>query len=129
MITRKRATYKGFSTQTAVGDMRKGFFTADYETVKRDLLNFIYTIPGERVMMPEFGTRIPLLAFEPLDTNTLKVVREDLTKAVNYDPRLRLKALSVNAVPDNNAIIAFVDVDYVDLGTTETIKLEFPVGA
>ncbi len=128
MTTRKRATYKGFSTQTALGDLRKGFFTADYDTVKRDLLNFIYTIPGERVMMPAFGTRIPLLAFEPLDTNTLKIVKEDLAKAVNYDPRLRLKTISVNAVPENNAILAFVDVDYVDLGTSETIKLDIPVG-
>jgi phage baseplate assembly protein W len=98
------------------------------KAITEDLLNHIYTAPGERVMMPTFGTRIPLLAFEPLDETTLGIVETDLRKVFNYDPRVKLLNLAVQALPDNNAIVAWADLQYVELGTTETLKLEFPVG-
>lgn len=93
--------------------------------VKQDLLNHIYTIKGERPHLPDFGTRIPLIAFEPLDQKTLKVVEEDLRAVIDYDPRVRLMDMVVSALPDNNAIVAFVDLLYVELDVQETLKLEF----
>ncbi len=125
----ERSIYRGFSTFNHLNDPSAGFALSDVELVKRDLLNFIYTIPGERVMLPEFGTRIPLLAFEPLDPTTLSIIEEDLRRAVEYDPRLRLIDLSVQALPDSNTIFALLDVEYVRLNVTETIRLEFPTGA
>jgi phage baseplate assembly protein W len=124
--TLQRVLYRGFST---AADSAKSFKTADFETVKRDLLNHIWTIPGERVMQPDFGTRIPLLAFEPLDEVTLKIVEDDLKKVFSYDPRVELIDLAVVALPDNNAIGAFADLRYIELNTTETLKLEFPTGS
>lgn len=121
--------YRGFSTANYLFDKKKGFSLTDQELVKQDLLNFIYTIPGERVHQSKIGTRIPLLAFEPLDEKTIAIVREDLRKAVEYDPRLRLIDMSVNAIPDQNMIAAFVDLEYVELNITETIKLEFQTKA
>ncbi len=124
----KLPLYRGFSTANYLLDKKRGFSLTNQELVKQDLLNHIYTIPGERVHQPEFGTRIPMLAFEPLDNATLSIVREDLTKAITYDPRLRLVDMVVNAVPDQNMIIAFVDVEYVQLNITETLKLDFKTG-
>lgn len=124
----KLPLYRGFSTANYLLDKKRGFSLTNQELVKQDLLNHIYTIPGERVHQPEFGTRIPMLAFEPLDNATLSIVREDLTKAIAYDPRLRLVDMVVNAVPDQNMIIAFVDVEYVQLNVTETLKLDFKTG-
>ena len=124
-----RAIYRGFSTRTHLAKRGKTFSTADFETVKEDLLNHIYTIPGERVGMPTFGTRIPLLAFEPLDENTLEIIREDLTTVFNYDPRVRLKDIALLPMPDNNTIVALVDIEYIVLMTSETMRLEFEVGS
>jgi phage baseplate assembly protein W len=120
--------YRGFSTANYLLNKKSGFMLTNQELVKQDLLNYIYTIPGERVHQPEFGTLIPMLAFEPLDANTLGIVREELTKAINYDPRLKLVDMVVNAVPDQNMIVAFVDVQYVELDVTETLKLNFKTG-
>jgi phage baseplate assembly protein W len=121
--------YRGFSTADFFTGGRKTFMLTEQELVKRDLMNHIYTIPGERVHLPNFGTRIPLLAFEPLDEKLIQIVREDLTKVIEYDPRVQLVAMSVNAVPDNNLIMAFVDLRYLELDVTETLKLEFGVGS
>ncbi len=118
--------YRGFSTVDFLTN--RSMMLTGVELVNRDLLNHIYTVPGERVHLPTFGTRIPLLAFEPLDQKTLSIVREDLTKVIEYDPRVQLIDMAVTAMPDNNAIAAFVDLRYIELAVTETLHLEFPVG-
>lgn len=123
-----RSVYRGFSTEMALQTKGMTFSTSNVETVKRDLLNHIWTIPGERVMLPKFGTRIPLLAFEPLDSSTLLIVKEDLKMVFEYDPRVRLLELAVLPLPDNNAILALADIEYIELDVKETLRLEFPVG-
>lgn len=123
-----RALYRGFSTANHRKDPTKGFLTVNVETIKQDLLNHIYTVPGERVMLPSFGTRITEMAFEPLDQSTIRIIEEDLRKVVNYDPRVELIDIAVVALPNNNAVVAYVDLRYLQLNVTETLKLEFPVG-
>lgn len=118
--------YRGFSTANYLTN--KTMLLTNQELVKRDLLNHIYTIPGERPHLPNFGTRIPLLVFEPLDQQTIDIVKTDLKKVIEYDPRVRLIDMVVNAVPDTNMIAAFVDLLYVELDVTETLHLEFGVG-
>ena len=118
--------YNGFSTFGA----KRGFKLTGKELVNRDLLNHIYTLRGERVMMPGFGTRIPLMAFEPLDELTLAAVEEDLRAVADYDKRVQLLGIQVAALPNNNGIVAFMDLKYVELGgTVEQLRLEFPTGA
>jgi len=119
--------YVGFST---FGKDSKSFQLHGKELIVRDLLNHIYTLKGERVMLPDFGTRIPLMAFEPLDQLTLAAVEEDLRAVIEYDPRVELMDIAVLALPDNNAIVALLDLSYVELGgPVETLRLEFPVGS
>lgn len=119
----KKALYRGFST--AEFQKTRSFGLTNQELVKRDLLNYIYTIPGERPHMPDFGTRIPLLTFELLDDITLNIIREDLKKAIAADPRLELIDLVVLAMPDSNSVVAALDVRYLELNVSETIRLDF----
>lgn len=113
--------YIGFSTF----GVKKGFRLTGKDLVNRDLLNHIYTCRGERTHLPGFGTRIPLIAFEPLDQQTLTAVEEDLRAVVEYDPRVELLDLAVMALPDNNTIVALMDLRYIELGEVETLRLEF----
>ena len=117
--------YLGFSTFGS----KRSFQLTGKDLILRDLLNHIYTLRGERVMMPGFGTRIPLMAFEPLDQQTLTAVEEDLKDVVGYDARVKLLDLAVMAMPDHNAIVAFLDLEFVQLGLTETLRLEFPTAS
>ena len=116
--------YRGFSTRD--WQDRQTFGMRDLELVKRDLLNHIYTIKGERVMMPNFGTRIPILAFEPNDEATRSMVEEDLRTVFNYDPRVQLLSLAVNSLPDNNAIVAIADLLYVEFQVRDELRIEVP---
>ena len=114
--------YNGFSS--AQWPTARTFGVKDIELVKRDLMNHIYTTKGERVMMPNFGTRIPMMAFEPNDEVTRKIIETDLTEVFNYDPRVRLINLNVLTLPSNNAIIALADLLYVEFNVQDVLNIE-----
>lgn len=125
-MTKRFPIYRGFST--TVFTSKKRFLQTNQEAVTQDILNEINTAIGERPMMPSFGTRIPLLAFEPLDENTVNIVETDLRRVIKNEPRVVLNDLAVLPFPDNNSIVAMVDLTYIELGQTETLRLEFPLG-
>lgn len=114
--------YRGFSSND--WGKRKTFGLTNIDLVKRDLLNHIFTVKGERVMMPAFGTRIPLLAFEPNDEKTIAIIREDLTEVFKYDPRVELVNLNIVSLPDNNAIVALADLFYVEFNVRDVLNIE-----
>lgn len=118
----EKVIYKGFST--ANWTKNKTFVLTNIDLVKQDLLNHIYTLKGERVMMPAFGTRIPMLTFEPNDQQTLAIIEEDLRQVFEYDPRVKLIDLNVLSLPDNNAIIALADLLYVEFNVRDVLRIE-----
>jgi phage baseplate assembly protein W len=118
------AIYKGFST--ADWGNRRTFKLTNLELVKRDLLNHIFTLKGERLYMPNFGTRIPLLAFEPNDEQTRAIVETDLREVFDYDPRVKLLDLAVTSLPNNNAILALADLFYVEFQVRDVLRIEVP---
>ncbi len=113
--------YRGFSTYKY--QKQHKFILTDVELVKMDLLNYIYTKKGERVMMPNFGTRIPMLAFEPLDQITLDILEEDLRAAVNFDPRIKLVNLMIIPSYDQNYVVANLSVRYIELNIVGNIDI------
>lgn len=118
------AIYKGFSTVNWISN--KTVALTNIDLVKQDLLNHIWTIKGERVMMPNFGTRIPVIPFEQNDDITRQIITDDLTAVFNYDPRVKLLSLNIMSLPSNNAIIAIADLLYVEFNVTSTLHIEIP---
>lgn len=116
------AIYKGFSTANWMAN--KSLVVSDIEAIKLDLQNHIFTRLGERVMQPGFGTRIPDQAFEPNDEETIKIIRDDITNVIAYDPRLTLLSLTMLPLPDNNAIIALAYVRYVEFNVDGELRID-----
>ena len=120
------ATYKGFSTKKWRSNS-SNFLLTDIELVKQDLMNHIFTEKGSRVMMPNWGTRIPSLTFEQNDEYTRNIVEEDITAVIKADPRVKLLSLKVYSLSSNNAIIATVVLEYVEFNVTENLNIEVPL--
>jgi phage baseplate assembly protein W len=116
--------YNGFSTANWMAN--RTFGLKDIELVKQDLLNHIYTIKGQRLMMPNYGTRIPMMVFEPNDDNTRQIIETDLTEVFNYDPRVSVISLQVLSLPNNNAILAMADLLYVEFNVRDVLNIEVP---
>jgi phage baseplate assembly protein W len=118
--------YRGYSSHQYQSN--KTFALTDIELVKMDLLNHIFTAKGTRVMMPNFGTRIPDLAFEPLDSFTLAILQEDLQAVFAFDPRVQLLGLSINPDYDNNAVTANAELLYIELNMQGSLDLNITFG-
>lgn len=116
----KRNLYRGYSSFEF--EKNKQFRVTDIELVKLDLLNHLFTLRGSRVMMPNFGTIIPELVFEPLDSETIESLEEEVRNVLNYDPRVELQALTVRPDFDNYAVIISARLLYVELNIVDDFE-------
>ena len=119
--------YKGFSSFEY--QKTKTFRLTDVELVKLDLLNHIFTRRGERVMMPNFGTGIPDLVFEPLDAETLETLEDELRTVFDFDPRVEILQLDIRkgfdgaGKPNGNAVTASARVLFIELNIVDNFDL------
>jgi phage baseplate assembly protein W len=77
----------------------KGYFpvTNDVELVKGDLLMLLLTNPGERVMMPQFGTPLATLLFDPNDAFLAEKARNMIINSISrWEPRIVIDAINVS---------------------------------
>lgn len=71
--------------------------------IKSDLLILLLTYPGERVMLPEFGTPLQDLIFEPGDNTLITQARQMIIKSIaRWEPRVRIDAIEVTINPSGN---------------------------
>lgn len=110
---------KGFTTKRF--KIQKTFRIFDIDVICNDLLNYIKTIKGERPHMPNFGTRIPLLAFKPIDSMTISIIEHDLKEAISYDSRVSMLDFAVLTEQNGLKVVMDLKVNY----TGQTFKLDF----
>lgn len=113
--------YRGFSTSNYLRNRTMSIY--DVDLVKEDIINHIYTRLGERVMLPSFGTTIPDLTFEQMDQTTIGIVREDILRVINYDPRVQLQQLTVEPNYSMNSIQVSAQVLYIELNISGSIDI------
>ena len=75
--------------------------TYGIDQIKADLLQLLLTNPGERVMLPTYGTPLRKLIFEPNDTlleiNTKQVISNAIA---TWEPRIVITDISVSSKPE-----------------------------
>lgn len=145
-------TYHGFSTKAAGAFTQPGIYSSrnidvshiissyttievagandlvlnDLALVQRNLLDHLFTRKfSGRVMMPKFGTILDELLFEQMDDNAIASIRDEIEQVIAYDPRVVL--ISLNVVPqyDENQVIVYMDLQYIELALVA--KLEFDI--
>lgn len=102
----------------------KNFSLKDVELVKLDLLNRIYTRKGERIMMPNEGTILPDIIFEPLDSETIQVVEEDLRAVFRRDPRVEVLSFEMIPLYDDQVLSITVRLLYKEFDIIDDFNLQ-----
>lgn len=86
----------------------------DEEAVKQSVVNILSTNRGERPFLPYFGANIRAYLFENFDNVTANLVEDEIRTALaNYEPRVRVTNVEVNARPDNNSLRITLEFDIV----------------
>ena len=77
----------------------KGFFGAQSGTdqIKSDLLILLLTSPGERVALPDFGTPLKDLIFEPGDASLVTRAKQMIIDSIKkWEPRIAVDQINVS---------------------------------
>jgi len=104
--------YKGFSTIQG-----NKWQLSDIELVKRDILNHFNTRRGERLMNPNFGSRIWELTFEQFSPELRDAILADVESIIDFDPRVNSRGVELTEYEHGFQIsmdLYFIQQDYSD---------------
>jgi phage baseplate assembly protein W len=80
------------------------------ETIKQNFKNMVLTMPGERVMIPEFGVGLYGYLFENVNGNTFDALVERLTEQTQtYMPMINLQNIDF-LTSDEDPSLSFNEV-------------------
>lgn len=75
------------------------------DQIKSDLLCLLLTNPGERVMLPEFGTPLKQLLFEQNDSFLRQEAQRVIAQAISlWEPRIVVQKIEVSSNPDDSSL-------------------------
>lgn len=99
---------------------------AAYEQDIRQAIRIILgTARGERVMRPDFGAGLHQLVFEPLNTTTMTLVRQEVEQAlIEWEPRIDQITVEVSANPPLGRLD--IDIRYRVRVTNSFYNLVYP---
>lgn len=79
------------------------------EILKASIQRIIMTMPGERVMLPNFGCNLKHLLFEPNDSVLAREIEESLFFSLTkHEPRINLSSIEVIPHEDENYLDIFI---------------------
>lgn len=83
----------------------------EFEDISQSLYILLTTIPGERLMRPEYGCDLYTLVFENF-TLTVQTRAEDLIREaiINYEPRIKVENIRFEVKPA--ASVAYIHINY-----------------
>jgi phage baseplate assembly protein W len=106
--------------------MRSVAMTADIENVRQSLYLLLQTAPGERVMLPTYGTDLARFFFREPTAATLDEIGKVVATAIRlWEPRIELMrvAASLDAVRIG---LILIDIEFLVLATGSRSNMIFP---
>lgn len=83
--------------------------------IARSVRNIIFTVPGEKMFNPDFGTNITDSLFELLDETSAAAIKDQIMYSLEtYEQRIRLIDVIVSPDFDNNGYD--VEISYSIIG-------------
>lgn len=97
------------------------------EAIRQSIVMLLSTVPGERVMRPDYGCALNELVFAPNDDTTaglaIHYVREAI---VQWEPRVEILKLDAGPFPDRPDLL-FIELEYRIRITGESDQVQFQV--
>ncbi len=114
------------------------------DQIKADVLQLLLTNPGERVMLPNYGTPLRKLIFEPNDDGLIAEAKKIISDSINaWEPRIVVTNIEVSNKINNNLLneydtkeetdnILYINIKFVDpenISMIEELTIQRPLGA
>ena len=122
-VQRISKSFKDISMSFQVNPLTNDLIAITNTTaIARSLRNLVLTTPGERFFNENLGSQVNNLLFENIDDITAMSVRSEIISVIeNYEPRVKLIRVSVNANIDsyNMDVIIVYEVVGIDIPPQE----------
>ena len=122
-VQRISKSFKDVSASFKVNPLTNDLIAIKNTTaIARSLRNLVLTTPGERFFNENLGSQVNNLLFENIDDITAMSVRSEIISVIeNYEPRVKLIRVSVNANIDsyNMDVIIVYEVVGIDIPPQE----------
>jgi Bacteriophage baseplate protein W len=94
--------------------------------IEQSIALILCTIPGERPMRPEFGSRIHEYVFAPADATTAGLIAHEVRQSLlRWEPRIVVDDVVVTPDPYDRGVL-LVDIRYTIRSTNDPRNLVFP---
>jgi phage baseplate assembly protein W len=94
--------------------------------IEQSIRIILETVPGERVMRPEFGCRVHELLFAPNNAATEGLLIHYVKEALDrWEPRIEVKAIEVTTDPNSGATL-LAEVKYKIRDTHNERSIVYP---
>ncbi|MGJ4951512.1 GPW/gp25 family protein [Bradyrhizobium sp. HKCCYLS20291] len=98
----------------------------DEAKIQQSILIILGTAQGERMMRPEFGSRLRDLVFAPLSSSTKSLVAKAITDAlIKWEPRVDLLSVRSDDKLSDPATLV-VNIEYRVRATNSVFNLVYP---
>ena len=100
--------------------------TAGVENIEQSIRIILSTMPGERVMRPNFGCDISTFMFSKGDTTTQGMLGDAIRKALlDYEPRIIVESIGTNLSDILNGK-AVISIEYTVTATNVRRNMVYP---
>lgn len=114
-----------FPPKLSNSDRQVALVTDDTD-IRQAIQIIVMTVPGERVMHPDFGCRIHELVFAPANDQTAAVAERYVREAIErWEPRINVRAIHIDPQPGADGHLA-IEVKYEIKGTHDVRNLVYP---
>jgi len=89
----------------------------DYAAIRNSIFNLFTTIPGQKILTPDFGLNLLQHIFKPCDTFTARQIAKDIVSGISkFEPRINLVDLEIIADPEQSSYEINLTVNVPDVG-------------
>ncbi len=102
---KSKATFFGYNPPFIGGSQNILSRQEDDRLIRNDILQLLLTVPGERVMRPDFGVELRSFVFEQATDADIDILRSNVTRAIlENDKRVTVEEVSIERDDDRNGI-------------------------
>ena len=99
---------------------------SEEEDIRQSLFLLISTLPGERLMRPEYGCDLHSLTFDQVNyTLRTEIIHVVEMAILRHEPRIRVEQILVTVSPETDGLV-YIAVDYLVKKTNSRSNIVYP---
>jgi phage baseplate assembly protein W len=94
------------------------------ELIRQSIMRILSENQLERVMLPQFGSKLKSFLFDPNDEVLVRDIIKEINRCLDkWDPRVKVVNVSVEQDKDNNTVYVTVHYNIPVAGASQIVKL------